>query len=337
MQDISSYINLCGLQGLQRKGNSWNFRCSICGDSKKSKHKKRGWVIWNSKNSCWVYYCHNCGASLSFINYLKQYHNESFKDFIKNEFRNKYKKKEKEIKILEKKPIPAIYKGEFDLTRISELSQTHDAYMYMKNRKIPQKYFSYFGYTDNFKEWINTKINDKFKETKRDDRRIVVPFIDNNNICFGVAGRALSENNFPKYITIKFNEEMPKVFGLDRIDTGIDVYIFEGQIDSLFIPNSIALGGSDIKFDTIDKIIPKDKSIFIFDNEINFQIFKKIERVIDKGYKVCLLPKNIRKHGKDINDYIMYGMTSNEILDIIKKNTFFGLRAKAQFSVWKRR
>jgi len=335
MQDISTYINLCGLQGLQRKGNSWNFRCSICGDSKKSKHKKRGWVIWNSKNSCWVYYCHNCGASLSFINYLKQYHNESFKDFIKNEFRNKYKKKEKEIKIIKKKP--PIYKGEFDLTRISELSQTHDTYMYMKKRKIPQKYFSYFGYTDNFKEWINTKISNKFEYTNKEDKRLVIPFIGQDKKLFGVAGRALDKNNFPKYITIKFDDSYPKIFGLDRIDSRIDTYIFEGQIDSLFIPNSIALGGSDIKFDTINEIIPKENSIFIFDNEINFEIFKKIEKVIGEGYRLCLLPKNIRKHGKDINEYIMSGMTSNEILNIIKKNTFSGLRAKAQFSVWKRR
>ena len=68
------------------KANLYNFRCPICGDSQKNKSKARGYLyaIKTSIN----YKCHNCGASMTFNNFLKkvdanlysQYALEKFKD-----------------------------------------------------------------------------------------------------------------------------------------------------------------------------------------------------------------------------------------------------------------
>ena len=49
-------------------GDKVNCRCFLCGDSKKSATKKRGWIYLNKDCS---YYCFNCGASLSGIKLLK--------------------------------------------------------------------------------------------------------------------------------------------------------------------------------------------------------------------------------------------------------------------------
>ena len=51
------------------KSNLYNFRCPICGDSKKNKSKTRGYLY--SVKSDVNFKCHNCGASITFNNFLK--------------------------------------------------------------------------------------------------------------------------------------------------------------------------------------------------------------------------------------------------------------------------
>ena len=70
----------------QKKDYLWNFSCPICGDSQKNKSKSRGYV-YRKKND-YFFMCHNCGASMSFYNFLdkvdadllKQYALERYKD-----------------------------------------------------------------------------------------------------------------------------------------------------------------------------------------------------------------------------------------------------------------
>ena len=67
------FINLVSsrLQKFKKvKPNLYNFRCPVCGDSKKHKNKARGYLYAVKNNT--NFKCHNCGASLSFNNFLKQ-------------------------------------------------------------------------------------------------------------------------------------------------------------------------------------------------------------------------------------------------------------------------
>ena len=52
------------------KPNLYNFRCPICGDSQKQKNKARGYIYGIKQNV--NFRCHNCGASMSFSNFLKK-------------------------------------------------------------------------------------------------------------------------------------------------------------------------------------------------------------------------------------------------------------------------
>ena len=93
------------------------------------------------------------------------------------------------------------------------------------------------------------------------------------------------------------------------------------KIDSLFLPNSIAVGGSDFK--KIQHL--KENAIIIYDNEPrNTVILKKIEEVIDDGYSVCIWHDRRVEGLKDINDMIMNGMTQNEIVEVINSCTYSG-------------
>ena len=86
----SKYIGLVSarLQKFKRvKAGLYNFRCPICGDSQRYKNKARGYLYEMKTNT--NFKCHNCGASMSFSNFLKKidttlqkkYAVEKFKEF----------------------------------------------------------------------------------------------------------------------------------------------------------------------------------------------------------------------------------------------------------------
>jgi hypothetical protein len=73
--------------------------------------------------------------------------------------------------------------------------------------------------------------------------------------------------------------------------------------------------------------------VIILDNEKrNKQIKEAINKLIINGYSVCIWPDNIRE--KDINDMVMKGMSSEEIVSVIDTNTYSGLQAEFQLSRW---
>ena len=68
------------------KPNLYNFRCPICGDSQKQKNKARGYIYGIKQNV--NYKCHNCGASMSFSNFLKQVDTVLQKQYVMEKFKD---------------------------------------------------------------------------------------------------------------------------------------------------------------------------------------------------------------------------------------------------------
>ena len=89
----------------------------------------------------------------------------------------------------------------------------------------------------------------------------------------GISGRAINDSQL-RYLTMRFVDDVPLIYNLNNVDNTKTVYVTEGPIDSLFLPNSIAVGGSDFK--KIDKKF-KDNAILVYDNEPrSTEIIKKI-------------------------------------------------------------
>ena len=165
------------------------------------------------------------------------------------------------------------------------------------------------------------------------DPRIVLPFYSENGELIGVSGRAINDSPL-RYLTLRFRDDMPLIFNLNKVDRTKTIYVTEGPIDSLFLPNSIAVAGSDFK--KIPEDI-KDNAILVFDNEPrNKEIIKKIEEVIDLGYRVCIWNDKRITECKDINDMIMSGLSESEVVEIINRNTVSGLSAKLQLVEYKK-
>ena len=111
------------------------------------------------------------------------------------------------------------------------------------------------------------------------------------------------------------------------------IYVTEGPIDSMFIPNAIAVAGAGFDTKFIQAI--KDNATLIMDNEPrSIQICNFIEKLIDEDYAVCLWPETIEY--KDINEMVLHGKSIESIMDTINTNTFQGMEAKLKFIEWRK-
>ena len=317
----SKYIGLVSsrLQKFKRvKADLYNFRCPICGDSQKHKNKARGYFYQVKTNT--NYKCHNCGVSLSLNNFIKQIDPTLHKQYTMEKFKEGYTGKNfvvEEPKLEFKKPI---FKKDLDLPKASEVSVAKE---YLEKRMIdPAKFY----FAHKFKKWVNTQ-KQTFTTIGRDESRIIIPMYDTERNLIGFQGRSLGPNSV-KYITVMLNEEAPKVYGMDRIDTTKSVYVVEGPFDSTFVKNSIALCGSDGDFE----FIKDNDCIYTYDNEPrNKEIVGRIERCIQNNKRVVIWPREVNQ--KDINDMVLAG---HDIMSILKLNTYSGLEAKVIFNNWKK-
>jgi hypothetical protein len=316
----SKYIGLISVRldkFSKKNSNLYNFRCPICGDSKKNKTKARGFIYSVKNNS--NYKCHNCGISISFSNFLKQYDSSLYKEYCLEKFKQGSTGKNfstPDQKFNFKKPI---FKDKINLP----FAETNDsAKKYLESRKLnPCKFF----YTEKFKEWVNTQ-KKVFDEIKYDEPRIIIPLYFKKSLI-GFQGRSLSNNSI-KYITIMLDNDSPKIYGYDELNLNEPVYVVEGPFDSTFIKNSIAMCGSDVNF----KDLNISHLIYVYDNEPrNREIHSRMEKVIDQNIPIVIWPSSIKE--KDINEMVLSGL---DVQSVIESNTYSGLEAKLKFNTWKK-
>ena len=321
----SKYIGLVSsrLPKFKRvKANLYNFRCPICGDSQKHRNKARGYFYQVKTNT--NYKCHNCGASLSFNNFLKQIDSTLHKQYVLEKFKEGHSSISgvgnfvvDEPKFDFKKPI---FKSKLDLPKASEISIASE---YLRKRKLdPNKFY----FAQKFKEWTN-KQKQTFDNIVKDESRIVIPLHGQDNELIGFQGRSLVPNSV-KYITVMLDEEAFKIYGLDQVKTEKPIYILEGPFDSTLVENSVAMCGSDIDIRTFGW----SNYIWVYDNEPrNREIVNRISKTIDRGDQVVIWPKHINE--KDVNDMTLSG---HNVMSMLKSNTYSGLKAKIKFNNWKK-
>lgn len=306
-----------------------NFRCPICGDSQQSQTKTRGWIV--EKDNKALFHCFNCSTSLRLRNLLKSIDINLYNEYVVDT------KLEQGIREEVKSPIDTIVHKvpEFkkssspllQIKKISQLKSDHPAKKYVEKRLIPSSVHYKLYYAPKFNTWVNTIIPDKLK-ADFDEPRLVLPFIDKSGNLFGFTGRAFGKSAL-RYITIMLDESKPKIFGLDKVNFNERYYIMEGQIDSLFIPNSVATGDAGGNNEGLDNL---QNAVYVFDNEPrNKQIVNRMEKLLDAGYKLCIWPDKIVD--KDVNDMILSGLNPKEIID---QNIYSGLTGKLQLSYWRK-
>jgi hypothetical protein len=331
------------LEGFKEKriGTLYNFRCPLCGDSRKKANKMRGYFY--SKGNQLLFMCHNCGVSESFGKFLKTFDPNLYNVYALEKFKEsagavKAPRKTKSDKVIEamksipktQKYIPNVCES---LLSIDQLASSHPARQYVEGRGIPEQFHVQLYYAPKFYEWASGH-TDKFKYTvgSRDHPRLIIPwFTENSGTLFAYSARSFGKEE-PKYYNIILDDSHPKFYGMERLDRSKTIRVCEGPLDSLFIPNCIAVGNS-----AIGKFTSDGDVVYIPDKDCrNKEIMEITKNLIKSGKKVCMLPDLIGDNSfKDINEMVLKNnLSQNELLDIIQQNTYQGLAAELHFTKW---
>jgi hypothetical protein len=279
--------------------------------------------------------CHNCGISVHFGTFLKKinpslYSQYSFERYTDSVPANK-PHKDPILKFTEPKLKETSNECLLDylLDSLDTLPDDNLAVKFCRERKIPEKAFKRLYFIENMKDigQISPKMKDKITTN---EPRLVIPFYDHKLQLSAVTCRALQGEKL-RYVNVEIKEDIPLIFGLDTINQSKHIYVVEGPLDSLFLPNAIAVGGTG--FTKVKNLkIEKDQMTLIVDNQPrNKEVCKVIENLIEENYNVVIWPQYIEE--KDINEMVLAG---RNVLKIIKENTFNGLQARVNFMTWKR-
>jgi transcription elongation factor Elf1 len=336
----------------QKKDNLWNYSCPICGDSSKNKLKARGY-IYRKKNDLFTK-CHNCASSMSLGNFIKYVDPNLYDQYVMERYKEGAagRKSHKDVSkvtddifkdnntlrldnIKEERQVDlslVVDESLETLSKVDELPADHPVRKWIEERKIPQDKWNLLYFAPKFKEFTNS-LTPKFAEPIQEEHpRLIIPFFNEHGKMFAFQARAFGKET-PKYYTIKLDEDAPKIYGMERVDFSKTVYVVEGPIDSLFLPNAIAVAGASFDTPYIQGL--KSIATIVMDNEPRSkEITKLLDKYIENGYNVSLFPETIAQ--KDINEMVLAGMAPSEITEVINTNTHKGIEAKLKFTEWKK-
>ena len=240
--------------GYVRVGDKLNMRCPLCGDSKKSATKKRGW--WYNKSGS--YYCFNCSTGMSGINFLKAISGSSYEEIRKEYTRlflksglstnlsSTWQKPDDEPSLFEMK---SVIKPEWK----NPLSEK--ATEYLNNRKVLDAPF------------LQEPLYSTYAK-KSQNEYILIPWTVNGVEAY------YQLNDFQKLTSMKyiFPKDMKKlIYGLDNIDISFPyIFLFEGVFDSLFVLNGVATGTKAVtsyQLKLLKERYPYHQLVISFDND----------------------------------------------------------------------
>ena len=333
----AKYANILGsrLRNFKQKNDYlWNYSCPVCGDSSSNKVKARG-CIYRAKSDLFVK-CHNCNYSTNLGNLIKYVDAGLYDQYVMERYKGGASKhnSHKTVELPKQNSVEHLLTDDIldPLQRMDTLKETHPAVQYIISRKIPKDKWYLLYFAPKFKAFTNT-VSPKFQEPIEGDHpRLIIPFFTAAGKCFAFQARAFGKEE-PKYYTIKVDETQEKIYGLDRLDFSKRIYVVEGPIDSLFLPNAIAVSGASFDTPTVRQLLTN--ATLVMDNEPRSkEITKLLDKNIKAGYNVCMFPDTIPY--KDINEMVQNGISSAEILETINTNTHSGIEANLKFSTWKK-
>lgn len=278
-----------------RRGNVYNCRCPICGDSKKNSMKKRGYYFFDKG----YYFCHNQCGNISGMKLLELLSGSDYQD-IKNEY------------------VKMMFDGKhFNSLSSSSQCESHEDNLFNFKNVINPKWKR--PLSDNAKRYLDKRrvleapyLKEELYSyyDKNNNEYILIPWKINDVECYYQINdfQKLNKTGM-KYIFPRNMDKM--IYGLDNIDFKYDFIILtEGVYDSLFLPNAVAIGGkylTNLQYKIISKRFPKMKLVFSLDNdEPGLSAMAKIlnNRHTSTAYSYFKWFDDDTKE-KDVNDFII--------------------------------
>lgn len=318
------FMTLPRYRKVHDSGFKLNARCPICGDSQKDQMKARFWAYGCDGGVRLK--CYNCDESMWLSKYLKEYEEELYREYLLEKRKDSQPiVKKEEPKVVEK---PVIEKLNF-CERLDTLPKEHPIIKYVQKRCIPEAKWNRLWFTMQWPALCNSIKTGTYKN-ETNEPRLVIPIFNREKEIESFQGRALRADAPQKYITIKAHDQATKIYGTDTVEESDDVWVMEGPIDSLFIPNSIAITGGQLALDLVP--YPKTR-IWVMDAEARHpDTIKRMQRLVDLGERVVFWDKSPWP-SKDINDMVKDdGASPEEVLEYMKNNVAQGLMAKMRLS-----
>lgn len=286
------------------KTDDYNCRCDICGDSQKSKNKKRLHLYKKDTYDDDSVKCFNCGYTGTMYSYIKNYHPEYLNEYI-NETSTKYLKELDITNIkTEEKPVE-IETFDINLPKADTIPSVAD-YICSRGGNPSEFYYSSGEFKCNDKEFNL-------------ENYIIYPNIKDNKIV-SFYSRSLDSKRFYVYAPTEGTKHV-NYFTADR---NRPVIICEGLFDMLCIPakNKIAILGSAM---SDDKVREFNHIIWCLDND-NTGKKEMLKFTKNPNYKFVIWSNDQKyKHIKDINEIYMSGVN---MVDFIKSHTYDNVTAE---------
>ena len=305
-------------------------RCPLCGDSHKNKNKMRGY-LYTKKNNL-NYRCHNCNVGMSFPNFLKEVNGALYNSYCMERFKNN---KGERTETPKKKKNNTTQSGlDVLFPKLSILEDDHPAVVYAQQRKFPLAMYSKMYYCDDSKKLLSVDKSFENKQTGDRASRIIFPAYTRRGALIGFCARDIAESSNFRYTVFRLLDNYPFIYNIPKVDFEKRVYVVEGVIDSMFIPNCLAVGNSNLS--NAYRVVKNRKdTVLIFDNQPrNKEIIKAMEKAAKMGFSVVVWPQ--RTEGKDINEMIKAGVSKDDILVLINKNVHHGPKFFLNLMEWNR-
>ena len=270
-------------------GDKINFRCPLCGDSRKSSTKKRGFWYCNTAS----FFCFNCSTGMSGIKFLQLLSGSDYED-IKREYLRLFIKSGSNIGLSAQYDIPKEEPSIFDMRPMVrpewKKPLSDSAKLYLSKRMI----FDAPYLREDF-----------FSCSGKNGEYILIPWIVNGIDAY------YQLNDYQKLGPMKYifpKNSKKLLYGLDNIDvTWPYIICFEGVYDSLFVKNAIACGSkaiTDYQLKLIKERYPEHQVCVSFDNDVPG--ISAMAKYIEKGLDVKFFKGfNRNTTAKDINDYVI--------------------------------
>jgi len=307
-------------EGVKESKNGTHFlaKCVLCGDSKKSKSKKRFNLDFNRGSP--IYHCFNCGKSGSFLELYSELKGLSINDSKKELFlynpgyliqRLSNRKKEKVIKEIQ------YVNHNYIKDKCISMDDKQDGYIYKQyllvlngfyeERKIPREYKLFICIEGDYKN------------------RIIIPIYDRYGDIIYFQGRSIPGSNIlPKYKNPTI-EKSHIILNKHIFDKEKYIIVTEGIIDALMIGNqgTTCLGVSiiDIFIEKLKNLTNKGIIIALDNDEDGIKFLNKILN----SSKYCRELKYFLMPGKykDLNEFVVKnGFDKNSLYDFILSNSY---------------
>jgi len=326
------YVNRLGVyldNFKQKNSRLWTFAHS-CEEKKRGQAKSRGYLYQPKENTGFNFFCHHCGESKSLFNFMKEVAPALYDEYRLENYRDN------PIATITAEPEPpkVLVDASLDgLIPLKKFSPTSAVTQFIERRKIPKSKYDLLFVAKNFYAWAKAFKPD-IHTPEKDEPRLVLPYFDLHGRVLGFTARTFSPSVEPRYYHLRIDRTNDFVYGTERVDPNKLIYVTEGQIDSLFLDNAVAIGGAHYSTPFMNSI--KTNCAIIPDNDWkrNSQVGKQVLRAIKAGFKVCFLPDTVK--GKDLNDFAKAGMTLAEIKALVDGNLFQGLTAQLEYALRKK-